>query len=239
MDANLLSAAIEITQHSVPDTLRAYADEPVNTDLIDKNKYANNSEFVPESVYKRILNKMTNKQWSFIPHSIETRGGDKGFVEYIGLLVVPGYGIHTGIGTQSLNKKDNQNAVAAAKTYAFKNACKEMGLAPNVGDESFDEMLFESEVEEFVEEQKKKVDKTKKKKKSGDKKPAGEKPKKKSVTKQIEEIRDAYDLDEDDDFVAFLQIWDEDVLELDELTDDDYAQFIEYFEKNKKKFEDF
>lgn len=243
MDLNLVQAALQVVSHQVPDVLRKLADEPVNQDLIDKNKYANNSEFVPESVYKRVLNKMTNKQWSFIPYSIKEKGDDKGkFVEYIGLLIAPGYGIHTGIGTQSLNKKDNQNAVAAAKTYAFKNACKEMGLAPNVGDENFDEMLFEHEVEEYVESKKKEVDKKKKKKKpeeakKKDKAPEGKK--KSPLKEQIKELRDAYDLDSDDDLVAFLQIWDEDIMDPSDMDDDDWTSFFKYFEKNKPEFEEF
>lgn len=233
--------------HNVSDKQRKIVDEPVNFDLIAKNKYANNSEFVPDAVYKRILNKITDYQWSFIPHSIEELGEDKGkYIRYIGLLIVPGFGVHTGIGTQPLNKKDNANATSAAKTYAFKNACKEMGLAPNIGDKTFEEDLFENDLDEgfdLTEEEEEPVKKPKKKSKStpAPKKKAEPKKSKKTLSTEdrIKEVREAYELDDDDEFVAFIQIWDEDILELEDMEDDDYEEFLAYLEKNKKKFEEF
>lgn len=234
--------------HNVSDKQRKIIDEPVNFDLIAKNKYANNSEFVPDSVYKRILNKMTNYQWSFIPHSIEEMGDKDKYIRYIGLLIVPGFGVHTGIGTQPLNKKDNANATSAAKTYAFKNACKEMGLAPNIGDKLFEEDLFENDIDEGFdltedEEEEEPVKKPKKKAKSepAPKKKAPKTKSKKtlSIKERIEEVRSAYELEDEDEFVAFIQIWDEDILELSDMDDDDYEEFITYLEKNKSKFEEF
>ena len=136
---------LDVFEHKVADARRRLVDEPVNFDLIDKNKYANNSEFVPDKVYRRLLNKITNFQWSFVPYSIEE---DNNQVRFIGMLVVPGFGVHTGVGSVAKNKKDNSNALASAKTYAFKNACKEMGLAPNIGDKDFDEQIFESDINE-------------------------------------------------------------------------------------------
>lgn len=223
----------------IPEKNRKLVSEPVNEDLIKKNKFANNSSYVPESVYRRILNKVCNHEWSFVPHSIEEKGeGKDKHVQYVGLLIVPGFGVHTGIGTHPLNKKDNSKATAAAKTYAFKNACKEMGLAPNIGDGDYEEPIFENiDDEEFqVEEEKpaKKAPSSKVKKKA-------EPKKKKELTteERIEEVRQAYELDKDDDFVAFIQIWDEDILELEDMDDDDWDEFLEYLEENKEEFEEF
>lgn len=245
---------LEVFNKQVSEKQRKLIEEPVNEDLIEKNKFANGAEFVPDSVYKRLLNKISNYQWSFVPHSVETISHDEGFsyIRYIGLLIVPGLGVHTGIGTVPLTKKkDNSKATASAKTYAFKNACKEMGLAPNIGDEKYDEELFEFDIEEEKEfdmteqetpepkKKKKTESKTDTKKSSGkDKK---DKPKKKEATKEerIEEIREAYEVEDDDDFVAFIQIWDEDILDLEDMDDDDWENFFDYLEKNKKKFEDF
>lgn len=227
----------------VSDQSRKLVSEPVNEDLIKKNKYANNSPYVPDSVYLRILNKISNHEWSFIPHTITEKGDKEKYVEYIGLLIVPGYGVHTGIGTHPLNKKDNSKATAAAKTYAFKNACKEMGLAPNIGDEDYEEPVFENVDDEEIE--KKEEPKKKKKKKAKEepskKKKEEPKKKKKAMTQEerIEEVRQAYELEKDNDFIAFIQVWDEDILELDDLDDDDWDDFLEYLEDNKDEFEDF
>lgn len=230
---------LEIFNKEVPDKRRRLIDEPVNEDLISKNKFANNSQYVSESVYRRILNKITNYQWSFIPYSIDIINDEKKpYVRYIGLLVVPGFGIHTGIGTQSLDKKDNQNATAAAKTYAFKNACKEMGIAPNVGDELYDEELFE-EIDDdefdFTKEEKKSYSKNRK----SEKKEGKIKNNKLSLKERIKEVKEAYELYEEDDFVAFIQIWNEDILELDDMDEEDWEEFLDYLENNKKEFEDF
>jgi mRNA-degrading endonuclease RelE of RelBE toxin-antitoxin system len=232
---------LKVFEFPVSDKMRKLAMEPVNIDLIKKNKYANNSSYVPESVYKRILNKISDSKWSFIPHDIQERGeGKSAYVEYIGLLIVPGFGVHTGIGTQALNKKDNANATAAAKTYAFKNACKEMGLAPNIGDEEFDEELFENIDEEemdFTEEAPEEKPKKKSKPKGNKKKSKADKDM--SQGDRIKEVRLAYELDSDDDFVAFIQIWDESILELDDMDDDDWDEFLDFLEENKEEFEDF
>lgn len=239
---------LNVFEYQVPDKRRKLVEEPVNEDLIGKNKYANNSSYVPESVYKRILNKMTNYQWSFVPHSVETiDDGKTPYIRYIGLLIVPGFGVHTGIGTQPVNKKDNSNATSAAKTYAFKNACKEMGLAPNVGDKDFDEEVFENidmneidddeELDFTEDEEKKSKPKSKKAPKQKEDKPKAKKPSK--MKDRIAEVREAYELTSDDDFVAFIQIWDEDILELDDMDDEDWESFLDYLEKNKDEFEDF
>lgn len=236
---------LDVFEHKVKDTRRRLIDEPVNFDLIDKNKYANNSEFVPDKVYRRLLNKITNFQWSFVPYSIEE---DDKQVRFIGMLVVPGFGVHTGVGSIAKNKKDNSNALAAAKTYAFKNACKEMGLAPNIGDKDFDEDIFENEIDEdelefdFTEEDKAPpVESKETPKESSNSKPKTKtKPKSAdSVETRIEEIREAYELEDDDEFIAFIQIWDADILELDDMEDDDWVDFLDYVEANKSKFEDF
>ena len=235
----------DIFNIEVPDLQRKLVDEPVNVDLIDKNKYANNSSFVPDSIYRRILNQLTNYRWSFVPH--ETKWEEKS-VTFTGLLVVPGFGIHTGIGSVKLDKKDNSNALSSAKTYAFKNACKEMGLAPNVGDDKYEELLFEKEVSDYIDSQKEKISSKPKKKKTDtiNKKPATTTGKKSTSTKtkvtlkeQIEEIKLAYEITNDDDLVAFLQIWDKDVIDLDEITKEDWMAFFKYFNKNKSEFEDF
>lgn len=234
----------------VADKRRKLIDEPVNEDLIKKNKYANNSSYVPEAVYKRILNTITNYQWSFVPHSWEDKGD---FIQYVGMLVVPGFGVHTGVGSAKVNKKDSSNALSAAKTYAFKNACKEMGLAPNVDDKDdiYEEDLFEYDVdieeeeEEFdlteEEEAPKKKGKTEKapEKKSKKEDEKSSSSKKMTVKDRIKEVREAYELEDDDEFVAFIQIWDEDILEIDDMDDEDWIEFLEYLESNKGKFEEF
>lgn len=239
---------LDIFNFDVPEHRRKLAEEPVNEDLIDKNKFANNSMYIPESVYKRILNKITNYKWSFVPHAIDVIDDkNKPYIRFIGMLVVPGFGIHTGIGTQPLDKKDNSNATAAAKTYAFKNACKSMGLAPNVGNKDFEEELFEHvsiediDKETFIDFKEEPAEKKPESKKQDPKK-KNEKPKANrpnNLKDSIEEIRQAYELTTDDDFVAFIQIWDEEILELDDMDNDDWADFLEYLEANKKKFEDF
>lgn len=241
---------LEVFNHEVSKKQRALIEEPVNYDLIGKNKYANNAEFVPDSVYRRLLNKVTNYQWSFVPHlieEIEDKSGKQ--IRFVGLLIVPGFGVHTGIGAQALNKKDNANALAAAKTYAFKNACKEMGLAPNIGDEKFEDDLFENDIEEDEEdvmdfseedEEPKKPKKKPKAKAKGTVVKTKTKPKKASSTEdRIEEIRAAYELEDEDEFIAFIQIWDEDILEAEDMEDDDWDAFFEYVENNKAKFEAF
>ncbi len=242
---------LEVFNKNISDKRRKLVDEPVNQDLIGKNKFANNSEYVPDSVYRRILNKLTNYQWSFIPHHYEDKGD---YVVYIGLLVVPGFGVHTGIGSAKKNKKDSSNTLSAAKTYAFKNACKEMGLAPNVDDkdELYDEDLFEhideDEIDEddtfdLTEEEEKSANKEKPKRKEPqnkkEKKTKKKPPKATSIKDRIEEVRQAYELEDDEDFVAFIQVWDEDILELDDMDDEDWNDFLDYLEKNKQKFEDF
>ncbi len=238
---------LDVFEHEVADARRKLIDEPVNYDLIDKNKYANNSEFVPDKVYRRLLNKITNFQWSFVPYSIEE---DDNQVRFIGMLVVPGFGVHTGVGSVAKNKKDNSNALASAKTYAFKNACKEMGLAPNIGDKDFDEEIFENDIDEeefdFTEEEKapapksKETPKNSKTKKTTPESKTKTKPKAAdSVDERIAEIREAYELEDDDEFIAFIQIWDADILELEDMEDDDWVEFLDYVEANKSKFEDF
>lgn len=239
---------LEVFEHEVPQSRRQLINEPVNLDLVEKNKYANNSEFVADSVYRRLLNKITNFKWSFLPHSIEeVEDGKVKYIRFVGLLVVPGFGVHTGIGSQALNKKDNSNALAAAKTYAFKNACKQMGLAPNIGDEKYEDDLFENEVpeddmvfdlsEDTEPETKKKATKAKTKKATSKTKT---KPKKaSSLEDRIEEIRAAYELEDEDDFVAFIQIWDPEILEPEDLEDDEWYEFFNYLEANKSEFDDF
>jgi len=237
---------MDVFNVEVPSNLRKLVDEPINEDLMKKNKYANNSEYVPESVYKKILNKISGYKWSFLPLSYSEKGDGKGsYVEFIGLLIVPGYGVHTGIGSCPLNKGNNQNALAAAKTYALKNACKEMGLAPNVGDDDWDQPIFETEVEEIIEEKRKEVEKKKKKKKKdkgkdkakSDESESDDLPK--DLRNQIKELRAAYELESDDDLVAFLQIWNEEILDPDEMDEAQWRKFFKYFEKNKEEFEDF
>lgn len=239
-----LSTLIDVFNVDVPEQLRKLVDEPINEDLMKKNKYANNAEYVPESVYKKILNKISGYKWSFLPVWYGEKGEGKGaYMEFIGLLIVPGFGVHTGIGSCPLNKGNNQNALAAAKTYALKNACKEMGLAPNVGDDDWDQPIFETEVEEVIEEKRKEIEKNKKKKpkdksksKSSDSE-SGDLPK--DLRKQIKELREAYELESDDDLVAFLQIWNEEILDPDEMDETQWRKFFKYFEKNKEEFEDF
>lgn len=224
-----------MSHYEVDKNLRKLIDEPVNEDLIDKNKYANNSEFVPDSIYKRVLNKATNYQWSFVPYDISTVEGK--YVQFIGLLIVPGYGVHTGIGTQKLQKTDNSNALSAAKTYAFKNACKEMGIAPNVGNDDFDEALFENFDDDEIEvEEKPKKKPVKKEEKKPAKKPV--KKEAKPLKERIEEIRQAYELD-DDDFVAFIQIWDENIIDLKDMDDKKWKAFLQDVEENPEEYEDF
>lgn len=239
---------LKVFEQPVDPKLRKLVDEPVNEDLIKKNKYANNAAYIPDSVYRKVLNRISNYQWSFVPHSMEEKDG---YVQFVGLLIVPGFGVHTGVGTAKLNKKDASNAFAAAKTYAFKNACKEMGLAPNIGDEDWDEPVFENfddEELDFAEEEEPKKEKKKaepkksekKTDKKADKKPAGKSAGKKLTQEErIEEVRTAYELDKDDDFVAFIQIWDEDILDLDDMDDDDWDEFLDYLEENKDEFEEF
>lgn len=198
-------------------------DEPVNYDLVSKNKFANGAEFIKDSVYRRILNELTGHKWSFVPHTIKDSEKEATF---IGLLVVPGVGVHTGVGTVLKNKKDNSNALSSAKTYAFKNACKEMGLAPNIADEDFEEELFENPIKEEKAAEKKKLTKTEPKKAE-------------TVEGRIKEIRAAYELEDEDDFIAFIQVWDDRILELEDMEDDDWEEFIEYVEKNKEKLESF
>lgn len=224
-----------VSEFEVDAKLRKLIDEPVNEDLIDKNKYANNSEYVPDSIYKRVLNKATNYQWSFIPYDIKTVE-DK-YVQFIGLLIVPGYGVHTGIGTQPLKKKDDSKALSAAKTYAFKNACKEMGIAPNVGNDDFDEALFENldEDEIEVEEKPKKKPAPKKQPAKAEKKPAKKKP----LSEQVQEVRDAYELSDEDDFVAFIQIWNEEIVDLKDMKEADWKAFLKDVEENPDEYEDF
>jgi hypothetical protein len=65
------------------------------------------------------------------------------------------------------------------------------------------------------------------------------KKKKLTLEERVEEVRAAYELEKDNDFVAFIQIWDEDVLELDDMDDDDWEDFLEYLEENKDEFEEF
>lgn len=234
-----LSTLMDVFNTEVPDNLRKLVDEPINEDLMKKNKYANNSEYVPESVYKKILNKISNYRWSFLPIWYGEKGDGKGaYLEFIGLLVVPGFGVHTGIGSCPLNKGNNQNALAAAKTYALKNACKEMGLAPNVGDDDWDQPIFETDVEEIIEEKRKEAEKIKKKK---DKKKSNESSGdlSKEIRKRIKELREAYELETDDDLVAFLQIWNEEILDPDEMDETQWKKFFKYFDNNKEEFEDF
>lgn len=237
---------LEVFEHEVPQAKRQLINEPVNFDLVEKNKYANNSEFVPDSVYRRLLNTITNFKWSFLPHSIEeVEDGKIKYIRFVGLLVVPGFGVHTGIGSQALNKKDNSNALAAAKTYAFKNACKQMGLAPNIGDEKFEDDLFENKlpVDDMVfdlTEDEDERPKAKKKGKSTGKPKTKTKPKQAvSIEDRIEEIRGAYELDKEDDFVAFIQIWDPEILEQEDMEDEDWHEFFNYLEANKKEFDNF
>ena len=226
---------LDVFGHKVNDKRRKLVDEPVNFDLIDKNKYANNAEFVPDKVYRRLLNTITNFQWSFVPHSIEE---DDKQVRFIGLLVVPGFGVHTGVGSVAKNKKDNSNALASAKTYAFKNACKEMGLAPNIGDKDFDEQIFENDID--VEDEEIEIDFSEPEKKAPKQQKTKTKPKAAvSLEDRIKEVRGAYELDDEDEFVAFIQIWDSKILELDDMEDSDWEEFLEYLEENKKEFEDF
>lgn len=239
---------LEVFEHQVAQKKRDLIKEPVNYDLIGKNKYANNSEFASDSVYRRLLNEITNYQWSFLPYSIEEMEEKTiKYVRFVGLLVVPGFGVHTGIGSVALNKKDNANALAAAKTYAFKNACKEMGLAPNIGDEKFEEELFENEIEDdeedsfdFTEDEESEKPKKKAKAEPKAKAKTKTKPKKANSTEdRINEIREAYELDDEDDFIAFIQIWNEDIIELEDMEDDDWEDFFSYVEEHKSKFEDF
>lgn len=246
---------LSVFDFEVPNIARKAIEEPVNEDLIDKNKFANNSEYVPDSVYRRLLNKITNYRWSFTPIDWGYEGeGDNKHAYFIGELVVPGFGIHTGVGTAPMNKKGstgNVYALASAKTYAFKNACKEMGLAPNIGDDEYDTDLFEDEeIEKKIKKSYSKprpegdaIPEKKEKPSQGksEKAPVPDKSKKKkpSLNDRIQEVRDAYELDNDDDFVAFLQIWDEDILDPEDLSDDMWEEFLNYLEKNKKKFEDF
>lgn len=236
-----INECLGVSDFKVDAKLRKLIDEPVNEDLIDKNKYANNSEFVPDSIYKRVLNKATNYQWSFIPYDIKTVDGK--YIQFIGLLIVPGYGVHTGIGVQKLQKKDDSNALSAAKTYAFKNACKEMGIAPNVGNDDFDEALFENidEDEIEIEETPKKKPAPKKEPAKAEKKPAKKKEEKKPLplADRIKEVRDAYELDDDDDFVAFLQIWNENVIDYKDLDKQQWIDFFDDLEKNPGEYEDF
>lgn len=230
-----IKECFDVSEFKVDARLRKLIDEPVNEDLIDKNKYANNSEYVPDSIYKRVLNKATNYQWSFIPYDIKTVE-DK-YVQFIGLLIVPGYGVHTGIGTQPLKKKDDSKALSAAKTYAFKNACKEMGIAPNVGNDDFDEALFENldEDEIEVEEKPKKKPAPKKEPAKAEKKPAKKKP----LSEQVQEVRNAYELSDDDDFVAFIQIWNEEIVDLKDMKEADWKAFLKDVEENPDEYEDF
>lgn len=238
---------VEVFGYEVTQKRRDLIEEPVNFDLIDKNKYANNSEFVPDSVYRRLLNKVTNFKWSFVPHIIEEVEDKNGkHIRFVGLLVVPGFGVHTGIGSQALNKKDNTNALAAAKTYAFKNACKEMGLAPNIGDDKFEEDLFENDIDdedEFDFSEEEEDEPKPKAKPKGDKKAEAKtktKPKKAVSTEdRIKEVREAYELEDEDEFVAFIQIWDEDIIEAEDMEEDDWDDFFDFLEKNKSKFEEF
>lgn len=228
----------DIFKIEVSDKQRRLLEEPVNEDLIDVNKYANNSSYIPDTIYKRILNKMTDGKWSFVPFEKEiVEDGKNRYAQFTGMLIVPGFGIHTGIGTAPMNKKDNQNAMSSAKTYAFKNACKQMGLAPNVGDKDYDpeEPLFENELDlddeiELEEEVKEKP--KKKEKKESPKKAA-------SLQERIKEVREAYEVEDDDDFVGFIQIWDEEILEIDDMDDEDWEDFLEHVENNKKKFEEY
>lgn len=223
---------LDVFQQQVEEKRRKLVDEPINIDLIDKNKYANNSEFVPDHVYRRLLNKISNFQWSFLPYSITEHAEH---TEYIGLLIVPGFGVHTGVGTAKKQKKDNSNTLASAKTYAFKNACKEMGLAPNVGNKTWEDDLFE-----FDEEAEEEIDMTEQTPPAKAKGKAKKKPAKKmTIEEKIKEVRDAYELDDDDEFVGFLQIWNPEILELDDMDEDDWEDFLDYLEENKSEFEEF
>lgn len=239
-----INECLGVSDYKVDAKLRKLIDEPVNEDLIDKNKYANNSEFVPDSIYKRVLNKATNYQWSFIPYDIKT---NEKYIQFIGLLIVPGYGVHTGIGVQKLQKKDDSNALSAAKTYAFKNACKEMGIAPNVGNDDFDEALFENldedeiEVEETPKPKKKPAPAKEEKKAPAKKKATAKKEEKKPLplAERIQEVRNAYELDDDDDFVAFLQIWNENIIDHTDLDKQQWMDFFDDLEANPEEYEDF
>ncbi len=239
--SSILANPMDVFNLDVPLELRKLIDEPVNDDLIKKNKYANNSAYIPESIYIKMLNQITNRRWSFIPFKSEVVSGKDGnYAQYTGLLIVPGFGIHTGIGTQPMNKKDNQNAMAAAKTYAFKNACKEMGLAPNVGNDDFDEQVYASYEEKSDVKDKPKESTKKKKKDKGARSERREEPSDKpSLKDRIKELRDAHELDDDDEFVAFLQVWNEEILDVDDMSKEDWKEFFAFYKKNPKKFEDF
>ena len=114
-----------------------------------------------------------------------------------------------------------------------------MGLAPNVGDDDWDQPVFEEEVAEAIEQKKKEAsDKKKKAKDKGKEKDKGEK-KERSIEDRVKELREAYELDDDDEFVAFLQVWNEDILDPDDMSESDWKKFFKYYKENKAEFEDF
>jgi hypothetical protein len=213
---------------------------PVNNLLIKKNAYDKfgDGRYISTETVTDILNETFGFIWSW--EILEHK--DKGdYVVCIGRLTIPGLGIKDGVGSAKADKKDNSTMYSASASFAFKNAAKKIGIAPNLfNSEDWDQdiSVFEPgwvdqpvtlpDVQTIIEDTPptKPVSKTKIIVPNN----AHEKGK---------ELKDLYKIKNVQQFVAFASIWNPTITKMEQLDEATMNDLHAYVIANPEEFQDF
>lgn len=135
-----ISLAMQIMKMELDPSVVQLIEKPINPELIKQSKVNayGTGEYLDVDTFRRILNKVTGYKWSWeILNKEVIQDGVSGYVEILGRLSIPGIGVKDAYGSQPLNKKDQSQASKMAAAYAFKNACKMVGIGGSL-DEDWD-----------------------------------------------------------------------------------------------------
>lgn len=231
----------------------------INEDLLGKNNYSQGKkEFLGVNTFRRILNDAFNMQWSWeiLNTQLMPTWENPEYAMVVGRLYLPGLGFRDGVGTAKMDKKDNSAGFAVATSNAFKNALKQSGFGASLLDDDWEEELFEEDFDEEEEEQApppKKEPKKETPKKEAPKKEKKEAPKKEAAPKKkkasddfsdeqkaaMAELKEIYNIDTNKELLGFIQIWDEKITSLADVTPEKLDEFLTYYDENEDEFEDF
>lgn len=224
----------------------------LNEDLLGNNKYSKGKkEFLGINTFRRLLNDAFDAKWSWeiINFQLMPYGPDvePEYAFVIGRLYLPGLGFRDGIGTATLDKKDNSASFSIAGSNAFKNALKQSGFGASLLDEDWDEELFDEDFDDEEDEdgyEEEEVEEAPKPKAKPKAEPKEEKKESKDSPTQeqkeaMAELREIYNIENNKQLLGFMQIWNPELKSLKEVTPAVLDEFLTYYDENEDEFEDF
>jgi hypothetical protein len=211
---------------------------PVNNVLIKKNTYDKfgNGNYITTETVTDILNETFGFIWSWEIINYIDKGD---YVICHGRLTIPGIGIKDGVGSAKADKKDNSTMYSSATSFAFKNAAKKIGIAPNLFNE--DDWNQDVSVYEpgWVEEAPVAIPSEPTKEAVAKPVSQTEKVLPNNAKEKATELKQAYNITTKKQFIALANVWNPEITSFEQLDEATIEQLHAYVVTNPEEFEDF